>query len=336
MRAGTKARAAERQVSTVDGQIALGRSISERRRRYGWSQPELASMLGRPAAWLSQLERGLIPAEPLPVPGALAVTPLAFQVFGSEHDLGDANSSGYASALRDVLFDETRRPGSAILGDRSPSVLSSMAARIWALTTAQEYGELAELLGCLIPELEAAVRDDDDQERADLHELIAISFQACSAALARLGEPDGALIAADRALAAAHRAGDLLLAAGSAYMLVRILLEVRRHHQAEAIAAAAAEALQRPGSANTAEALSLCGALALLRALAAARLGSATGAELHLSRARAIADRLSHDAGNASAIARCRSFFGPDHVALYEIAVSIETSAQLRASRAEH
>jgi helix-turn-helix protein len=321
------------QVSTVDPQIALGRRIAERRRRYGWSQPELASLLGRPAGWLSQLERGLIPAEPIAVPSALAISPLAVQEIGRDSAPAEADSAAHVRALQGVLSGRINRPGPAVPAEYSAAECNALAARAWALTTARQYGELAELLGALLPGLEAAAGTDRDRA-GDLNELLAISYQACSAALAKLGAHESALIAADRALAAAQQVDDLLLAAGSAYMLVRILLEVRRDQQAEAVAAAAAGALAGHADADSAEAQSLCGALTLLRALTAARLGQAAAGEEHLNRARAMASRLGRDGPHRSAARRYRSVFGPDHVALYEIAVSIETGAYLRASRA--
>jgi transcriptional regulator with XRE-family HTH domain len=320
-------------VSTVDSQIALGRGIAERRRRYGWSQPELASLLGRPAGWLSQVERGLIPAESAPVPGALAISPLALPEISQERIPAGNTTAADIDALQDVLSGARAVPGSPIPAARSVAELCDLAARAWALTAAQQYGELAGLLGSLLPELQATAGAPGGGP-AEVLELIAISYQACSAALVKLGAHDGALVAADRALAAAHQAGDLLLAAGSAYMLVRILLEVRRDDQAEAVAAAAACALAGMTGAESAEALSLCGALTLLRALIAARLGQPGVAEEQLSRARALASRLDADGPHRSAARRYRSVFGPDHVALFEIAVSIETGAQQRADRA--
>src|SRR5215470_13986921 len=40
-------------------QKALGRKIAAERRRRGLSQPELARMIGRSVAWVSQVERGV-------------------------------------------------------------------------------------------------------------------------------------------------------------------------------------------------------------------------------------------------------------------------------------
>jgi transcriptional regulator with XRE-family HTH domain len=46
-------------VSTPEHQQALGRKIAAERRRRGLSQPELARMIGRSVAWVSQVERGV-------------------------------------------------------------------------------------------------------------------------------------------------------------------------------------------------------------------------------------------------------------------------------------
>jgi len=111
-------------------------------------------------------------------------------------------------------------------------------------------------------------------------------------------------------------------------MLVCILIETRRYDQARAIATAAADALRRPAADGSVAAISLRGALTLLHALTAARAGDRAAAEEQLSRARVMAGRLGHDPSSRG------TGFGPDHVALYEIAVSIETGAPVRASGA--
>ena len=90
-------------------QLALGRSIAETRRRRGWTQPELAAMLGRPVAWLSRLERGLVPAGPDPVPGAAASAPLPAQPGGGPD--ADPGRPEAARALRLVLAAAGPAPG---------------------------------------------------------------------------------------------------------------------------------------------------------------------------------------------------------------------------------
>jgi hypothetical protein len=315
-------------VRALKPQLALGRSIAELRRSRGWSQPELAGMLGRPVAWLSQLERGLVQVGPISASGAVARVPLPAEP--DSHPLADAERAEQAAALQLVLSGDwqRRRDRCGTLGAGSAAVSPATATEVWALTGARRYQDLARLLGDLVPELAAAVRAAPDHQLAGLYELMAVSYQACAAALTKLGEHDSALTAADRALTAAHRAGDPQVVAASAYMLVCILMETRRCAQARAIATAATDAMSGPAADGSVAAISLRGALTLLHALAAARAGDRAAAEELLSRARVMAGRLAHDRRSRG------TGFGPDHVALYEIAVSIETGAPLLAAGA--
>ena len=179
------------------------------------------------------------------------------------------------------------------------------------------------MLSDLVPELEAAVRTaPDQQQRRALYELMATSYQACSAALAKLGEHESAKTAVSRALTAAQRAGDLLLAASSAYLLVCILMEVGRYPHADETARKAAAALAHLAADGRPGAISLRGALTLRRSLIAARTGDRAAAEAQLSLARDMARQLG-DEGDAS-----DTGFGRDHVALYEVAVRAELGGQ--------
>jgi len=285
-------------------------------------------MLGRPVAWVSQLERGLVPAGPVPVPGAVLGARLpAEPPAGLSADAGRAEP---VSALRLVLAGPGRFPaGSRILGAGSRAALDARAAEVWALTSAGRYGDLAGLLSDLLPALESSASAAPEQQGTGLYQLMSVSYQACSAALARLGDHQSALTAAGRAMAAAHRAGDVLGTAASGYLQVCILMEARRDVEAGAVAAAAADAVRLSAAEGSVEAVALRGALTLLVALIAARAGDVAAAEEQLGRARVMAGRLSHAAGSRS------GGFGPDQVALYEMAVRIETAALPRPSRAE-
>jgi hypothetical protein len=315
-------------VTAVESQVALGRSIAEQRRRRGWTQPELAGMLGRPVAWVSQLERGLVPAGPAPVPEAVLGARLpAEPADGLSPDAGCAE---LASALRLILADTGRSPaGSRILGAYSRAALAARAAEVWAATSAGRYGDLAGLLADLVPALESAVGAVPERQRAGLCQLMSACYQACSAALARLGDHESALAAAGRAMAAAHCAGDVLGTAASGYLQVCILMEARRDEEAKAVASAAADAVRVPAAEGSMDAIALRGALTLLLALIAARAGDVAAAEDELGRARVMAGRLSRAADSRA------GGFGPDQVALYEMAVRIETAAVPRPSQAE-
>jgi transcriptional regulator with XRE-family HTH domain len=128
-------------LSSPSYQQALGRKIAAERRRRGLSQPELARLLGRSVAWVSQVERG----------------------------------------VRKV--------------DRM-SVLETVGH-------AGRYTDLTVLLRGLVPDLETAARALPETQRAEVYELMAATYQACSAALAKLGEPEAAYSHLDRAAEAA-------------------------------------------------------------------------------------------------------------------------------------
>jgi DNA-binding XRE family transcriptional regulator len=59
-------------VSTPDYQRSLGRKIAAERKRRGLSQPELAKVIGRSVAWVSQVERGVRRIDRMSVLEALA------------------------------------------------------------------------------------------------------------------------------------------------------------------------------------------------------------------------------------------------------------------------
>src|SRR5690349_13460419 len=61
-----------RRLTTPDYQKALGRKIAAERRRRGLSQPELARMVDRSVAWVSQVERGVRKVDRMSVLEALA------------------------------------------------------------------------------------------------------------------------------------------------------------------------------------------------------------------------------------------------------------------------
>jgi tetratricopeptide (TPR) repeat protein len=325
-------------MSAVDQRVALGRAIAEQRRRHGLSQAELAPLLGRPAGWVSLVERGMVQAEPIALLEAVASalgTPLpARHANVVRRPAGPAGEGlqergSAAGGLPDAVGALGRVLSLRITGHNGGSpgrpnvtALRANSDRAWALTGAGHYLELARLLNSLLPDLDAALgAAPGPRERAGLHELLATFYQACAAALAKLGEYEGAKTAASRALSAAQRAGDLPMAAASAYLLARILMEMGRYPHAEETARKGIAGLGPLAARGRPEAISLQGALTLLRALIAARTGNPVAAEEQLSWARAIEMRL------AAASSGRDTGFGAAQIALYETAVSLEASA---------
>ena len=149
-------------MTTPDYQKALGRTIAAERRRRGLSQPELARMVDRSVAWVSQVERGVRKVDRMSVLEALAAAldvPLA--ELAAEAPVVAAVTEGTpgASGLRLVLSGAYALR-SMLDGRRSPAIstLRGKASKAWELTHAGRYTELAELLRGLVPDLETAAR----------------------------------------------------------------------------------------------------------------------------------------------------------------------------------
>lgn len=334
-------------MNSLEYRQVLGRRIAQERRRHGLSQPELAALLEQPVAWLSQLERGL---EPVECPEELATIADALGLRLAELTAGRptpgrdpapaaATAGPNGRAAQNGRIGQNGRAGGpadaeglrvilagahslcAMLGEQQAPSFAWLRARTdqaCALARGGRYGDLTGLLADLLPGLEAAVREYPEAEQADVYELMAVAYQSCSAALARLGETEAAWIAADRAMAAAERAGNLLLVAAGAHRLASVFLSAQQYALAEETARTTIAALQGLAGIGDPEAVALCGGLTLLRAVVAARTGRQATAYGQLARARHLAAQLCPRRASGA------PEFGPEYVALYEIAVSVD------------
>lgn len=318
-------------MNAVEYQQVLGRKVAQERRRHGLSQPELAAIVDQPVAWVSQVERGI---QPIERPSVLKNLADALELPLSELAAGapSAGETGRrrrpADGLRVLLAGAHSLR--ALLGESSApplGVLRASAERACALARTGDYDELASVLGELLPGLEAAVRTLPAAQQPEAYELMAMAYQACSAALAKLDEPLASWIAADRSMSAAEKAGNLLLAAAGQYRLASVFLDSGEFGLADEAARTTMSALRGLAELDDPEALSLCGGLTLVRAVIAARTRHPEAAYGHLARARLLASRLGSRQANGIAE------FGPRYVALYEIAVSVELGDAVHALR---
>jgi len=289
-------------------------------------------MVDRSVAWVSQVERGVRKVDRMSVLEALATAlevPLAELAAEAPVVAAVTEEPPGASGLRLVLSGAYALRA-MLDGRRTPAIstLRTKARKTWELTHAGRYTELTDLLQSLVPDLETAARSVPEEQQAEVSELLAATYQACSAALAELGEPDAAWIAADRAMAAADRAGSPLLVAAGAFRLVFVFINARRYDQAEETASSAAQALQQMADQGNPQAMSLWGGLTLQRAVIAAHLNDADTAYAQLEQASEVAGRLSEERGEYN------TEFGPANVRLYEIAVAVELGDAGRALRA--
>lgn len=319
-------------MNTQEYQVALGRKIAEQRRRRGLSQPELARMIDRSVAWVSQVERGVRKVDRMSVLETLATAldmPLSELAAEAPVVAAVHEEPPGAGGLR-LLLSGVYSLKAMLNGHHVPSLadLRQKVERAQDLRHAGQYTDLTDLLRDLIPDLESAARAVPDSQRPEAFELLGTAYQGCSATLAQMGETEAAWIAADRAMAAAERAGSPLLVAAGAFRLVFVFIGARYYGQAEATAGTAADALWHLADDGLPEAMSMWGALTLQRAMIAAHVGEAEKAYAYLDRARAMADRLGPGRDDYS------TEFSPANVALWEIAVAVELGDAGRALRA--
>ncbi|AEW94657.1 MULTISPECIES: helix-turn-helix domain-containing protein [Streptomycetaceae] len=315
---------------------ALGRKIAFNRKRRGLSQKEFARLLDRSEAWVSQVERGVRRidrmmvlekvAAVLDVPVAELAAEAPIVASASEEELPGTDR------LRLVL--STAHSLKALLGPHEPPDLSELRQRVdcaWTLTHEGNYAALAELLESLVPDVEAATSSAREEDGAEPFRLLASMYHACSAALATMGDPEAAWVAADRAVLAAERAGDPLLMAAGAFRLSIVFLGARRFGQAAQASGSAVDALSSLTDADRIEAVALRGALTLQRAVAAARMNDAEAAYAYLRQAREMAERVGEGRNDYN------TEFGPTNVGLHEVSVAVDlgdAGVALRAAEA--
>jgi transcriptional regulator with XRE-family HTH domain len=298
---------------------ALGRKVAFHRMRRGLSQRDLAAAISRSETWVSQVERGVrridrmtvlrTVAEALDVPLAelAADTPIVAEVSAlpaPARELRMLLSS--AVALRLALEQQGTSAG---VHD-----LRTSADRAWELAHSARYDELVALLNVLIPDAERMTRKS---RGAAAFAVLARTYHAAAAALAKLNEPAAAWVAADRAICAAERTGDPLLLAEGMFRLTLVFQTARLYEEARTAATTAVESLSRIASTDPAAA-SLFGALHLQLAVVAGRQNRADDAYHHLGVAAESARLVGPDENHYN------TEFGPTNVALHRVSVAVE------------
>lgn len=309
----------------------LGRRVAFFRKQRGLSQRAFAEVVGRSETWVSQVERGARHIDRMSVLQALAdalnvpLAELAAEslVVAAAHQRPDAAVDiSLALSSSDALFavlHEHVKPDA----DR----LANEVARAWGLAHGSQYDELSQLLVGLLPQLESAVRATTGRTQRTMYASLARAYHACAGVLGKMAEPAAAWVAADRAIAAAERAGDPLLMAEGAFRLALVFQASRRFAQVQRTASTAVAALDARAASGEGAALSLWGALHLQLAIAAARQNDADTAYAHLDLARTAADQIGEDRNDYE------TEFGPTNVELHTVAVAVELGDAGRALR---
>ena len=321
----------------MDRFVPIGERIAVYRRRRGLSQVKLANLVGRSENWLSQIERGERPIQrlgPLAELAKVLEVPMT-ELIGTEPKAARDPAEQHAAVeqLRLALsgFDFLSllfQPGVAeTAAEPELSRLRTDVARAWELVHASRYTELAPLLSSLLSVGERAARSAVGRVREEVFGLVAQTYQVVAAMMAKLGETDLAWVAADRAVMAAERAGDPLLAVAGVYRLAQAFVAGWKLDQAER--AASSDALGLAGRLNDGDpgVASLYGALNLVRAIVAARRGNAVTAWKAIAEAERAAQLLGADRNDFD------TEFGPTNVQLHAVAVAVELGEASEALR---
>lgn len=169
--------------------------------------------------------------------------------------------------------------------------LAEQALHAWKLRQACRYRKLAgDLPQALVEARNAPVGPGEDRHLSGLAALTHL-YNTASSLAARLGSPELAGIAADRAVQAADGSGDPLLRGAAAYRLANVLMAAGQHGPARAIAIGAADRL-RPVMTASRSHTAMWGALLATAALAAARARAAAEAWELLGGSKVAADQL--------------------------------------------
>jgi transcriptional regulator with XRE-family HTH domain len=277
----------------------IGRRIALHRRRRGLSQAAVAGLVGRSESWLSQVERGLRTVDSYTVLRDLA---RVLRV-----DISTLTGSGRTSEAGREPFDVNVAAieRALLVGAQAEADVDATSA-VRDLHRAYQAARYDAVLAAL-PGLIAAL---DGQDPA----LVAAGYTVVAKTLTKIGSPDLALVAADRAWEAARRSGDPADLGMAVYQVVCALLPTARAVLAEELAVRTAEELTGDDPAVC----SVAGALWLIAAVAAARRIDTAVAEERLGRAEGLAEHLGVDANHRW------TAFGPTNVAIHRVSVAVE------------
>jgi hypothetical protein len=177
-------------------------------------------------------------------------------------------------------------------------------------------GRLADLAG-LLPGLISEARVTREQAGAAASRPLAQSYQLTADLMVHVGNDDLAMIAAERALAAAAAGDDELQHATLAGTASWVLLHQARTADAERVAAVAAERIEPRMSSATPEHLTVWGSLLLSAAAPAATASKSDDVAEYIGLARSAAGRFSEDRHDYWVS------FGPTQVAMQDTYTSV-------------
>ncbi|KIR66281.1 helix-turn-helix domain-containing protein [Micromonospora haikouensis] len=303
----------------MDGdRLPVGRRVAYWRGRRKLSQQVFADRLGKSKSWVDKVERGVRSLDRVSTLQEIATVLRIDATVLLGRDVQPAEvieRDAGVERIRSALFRYEVPLGRA--AGRRPVLPAGQVARqvrhAWVTFQHARYPRVAELLPELLADVERAHAGDPVAGRAPLVE----AYRITAALLVKLGAPELAWLAADRAVTAAT--GDRVVVAAAAVQLGQVLRASGQGQKARSVVLAAAYRIAPPVvEFGLPPELSLCGTLLVQAALAAAGDGDATAAAGLLDEAAAMAVRVGdgHDHHHTG--------FGPTAVELARAAAAVE------------
>lgn len=308
--------------------LTIGQRIAFYRARRGYTQTQLANLVGRRTDWLSKIERGEreLRKVDLLTEVARVLRVSLTDLLGQPVLMEDEQDRDDIPAIRDALMSPGRLSRvlySAPAADEPPDLMRSaqLVEFLWSDYQSGRLGGVVANLPSLIrtaQQLEDGAADQAGDGRRQSWAVSARTHHLAATTLSKVGEADLSWIAAERAMKAADEADDPLVLASAARAATHALLAVGRYVDALNLGETAARWLGPRVTAGDPEALSLYGMLHLRTAVAAARhQDRATATEL-LARAGRAADQLGEDANY------WQTGFGPTNVELHRLSAGLD------------
>jgi transcriptional regulator with XRE-family HTH domain len=311
-------------------ELSIGERVAWYRRRRGISQEVLAGLVGRTGDWLSKIENGRANLERLSVIKSLAdaldVTVGDLLGEPSMIQWSKGTSPQAMTQLRDSLMSYTSLTTSLSAGQETDAAtLRTGVEATWSAYQAGRFGYAATRLPQLLDGARWLSRDGSDETaRLTGQRMLALSFHAAAATLAKVGETEMAWIAADRGFNAAEQTDDPVILASLMRSVAHSMLSNGRFIAAADIVSRSTDRLAAV-SQDSPTWWSLIGSLHLVGAMAAARADAPAEARTSLALARQAGQRLGYDGNHAW------TSFGPTNVAVHDVSIALELGDMQRA-----
>lgn len=297
--------------------VPVGRRVAYWRGRRKLSQQVLADRLGKSKSWVDKVERGVRSLDKVSTLQDIAAVlriDTAVLLGRDAQPAGVTERAEGVERIRAALSTyeiALQRPAArrVLPADH----LMREVAHVWTTFQHARYPQVVDLVPEFVADAQRTHAHDPEAGRVPLVE----AYRVTASLLVKLGAPDVAWLAVDRAMIAAT--GDRVLVAAAAVQLGQVLRESGRTRMAKSVMLAAAYRIAPPViEYGTPPELSLCGTLLVQAAIAAARDGDdRTAVEL-------IDEAAEMAAGVGNGHDHYRTGFGPTAVELARVAAAVE------------